>query len=336
MSVTIKDVAKYAGVSHPTVSMVIHDDPRISKKTKKRVHGAIKDLNYHPNYMARGLVRGRTNTIAIVASFFGSLFELNILMGIEGESEDPKYQINQYTTFGKEKTKNDIFYSIVHGKRADAVIAVSLKPDEKLAKEFIDNNIPILLLEEDMEDLDVVKCDNYTGAFIAAEHLIKSGRRKIGIISGEVEGEEVGLSPLERLSGYKDALAEYGLNFEEKYVSTVDNFYYNEGKAAFSRLLDACPEMDAVFCAAGDIVAAGSMNVAKNRGIAVPDDIAVVGYDNSYLAEIMTPALTTVNQPLFQMGKEALKVIINKLEGREKDSYVRKIFKPELVKREST
>lgn len=335
MSVTIKDVAKYAGVSHPTVSMVIHDDPRITKETKEKVIKAIKELNYHPNYMARGLVKGKTNTIAIMASFFGSLFELNILMGIEGESEDPKYQINQYTTFGKEKVKNDIFYSILHGKRADAIIALSLKPDEHLAKEFIENDVPIVLLEEDMQSLNIVKCNNYQGAFIATEYFIKSGRKKIGIITGELDGEEIGLSPLERLNGYKAALKKYDIEFREEYIATVDNYYYNEGKETFLELLKSFPDIDAIFCASGDIVAAGAIKASLEKGISVPDDIAIIGYDNSFLAEIVSPTLTTIHQPLFQMGKEALRIVINELEGKGKKGPIRKIFEPRLIKRES-
>ncbi|HDT14976.1 MAG TPA: LacI family transcriptional regulator, partial [Firmicutes bacterium] len=125
MAATIKDVAKLAGVSHTTVSMVIHKDKRITSITREKVEKAIKELNYHPNYMARSLVRGKSNAIAVVATYFSSMFEVNFLKGLESEGSDSPYNINQYSTRGRTESKQEILQSLLYGKMADAVIILS-------------------------------------------------------------------------------------------------------------------------------------------------------------------------------------------------------------------
>jgi LacI family transcriptional regulator len=334
MSITIKDVAKKAGVSHTTVSMVIHDDKRITPETKKRVQEMIVELKYHPNYLARGLVQGKTNTIAVIAKFFSSHFEMNFLKGIEHQSGESEYQINQYSTRGKPGLKEQILEQILYGKRADALIALSIKPDKALFEEFRKNSIPVILIEEEMKGAHTLKTDNYKGGFLAVEYLLKKGRKKIGIIVGEINGEASGTSPADRLKGYQRALEEFNVDFDRDYVFEVKDFDFRDGKAGLAKFLSMGKKLDAVFCAAGDYTAMGLMEEARKRGIKIPQDMSVVGYDGLDLSAIVNPPLTTIKQSINELGKEAYKIAVDAANGRLKEPK-NIVLQPELVIRES-
>jgi len=336
MGVTIKDVAKLAGVSHTTVSMVIHNDHRITRATKKKVLDAIKKLNYYPNYFARGLVQGKTNTIAVIAAFFSSPFELDILKGIELRMDecDSHYNLNQYATRGKNEIKTELFYSILYGKRADAVIALNLKPDITLMKNFETENIPIILIEEKMKGLSYVKTNNIKGAYLATEYLIKKGKKNIGLINGVTKGKEVGLSPKERLSGYKKALKAYNLPFKHDNVIDIVYYYYEEGKDVLKTYRKRKNKIDSIFCAAGDMVAIGILEEARGMGVSIPEDISIIGYDDMLMASLIFPSLTTVKQPVQEMGAKAFDFVMEKISDKSlKD--LKLVLQPELVIRES-
>lgn len=334
MSVTIKDVAKKAGVSHTTVSMVIHDDKRITPDTKKKVQAVIAELKYHPNYLARGLVQGKTNTIAIMATFFSSFFEMNFLKGIEQQSGDSEYQINQYSTRGKSGVKEQVLEQILYGKRADALITLSIKPDKAMLEEFKKNGLPIILVEEEMKGAHTLKTDNFKGGFLAGEYLLKKGRKKIGVIVGELNGEEVGTSPAERLKGFQRALEEFNVGFDSEYVVEIKDFDFKDGKNALGKLLSTGKKLDAVFCAAGDYTAMGLLEEARKRGIKIPQDLSVVGYDGLEMSAVVNPPLTTIKQSITELGREAFKIAIEAANGKLKEPK-NIILQPELVIRES-
>jgi LacI family transcriptional regulator len=334
MSVTIKDVAKKAGVSHTTVSMVVHDDKRITPETKKKVLAAIEELKYHPNYLARGLVQGKTNTIAVMASFFSSFFEMNFLRGIEQEIGDSEYQINEYSTRGRPGVKQQIMEQILYGKRADVLISLSIKPEKSMLEEFKRSELPIILIEEEMKGAHTLKTDNYKGGFLAGEYLVKKGHKNIGVIVGEINGDEVGTSPDERLRGFKRALEDNGAVFNKDLVIQIKNFDYKDGKEALKEYLSGGAKLDAVFCAAGDYVAMGFLEEAKRQGVKVPQDIAVVGYDDLEMSAIVNPPLTTIKQSITELGREAFKIAVLAADGKLKEPKCI-ILAPELKIRES-
>ena len=334
MSITIKDVAKKAGVSHTTVSMVIHDDKRITPETKKKVQAIIAELKYHPNYLARGLVQGKTNTIAIMATFFSSYFEMNFLKGIELQSGESEYQINQYSTRGKAGVKEQILEQILYGKRADALISLSIKPDKAMLEEFRKNGLPIILIEEEMKGAHTLKTDNYKGGFLATEYMLKKGRRNIGIIVGEINGDEVGTSPAERLKGYRRALEEFNVEFDSDYVYEVRDFDYKDGKEGLAKFLSGPKKIDAVFCAAGDYTAMGLLEEARKRGLKIPGDLSIVGYDDLEMSAVVNPPLTTIKQSITELGKEAFKIAVDAANGKLKEPK-NIVLQPELIIRES-
>lgn len=327
MAVTINDVAKLAGVSHTTVSWVIHDDPRITDKTKAKVMKALKELDYHPNYMARSLVKGKTNIIAVVAPFFSSTFEMDILRGIEDgmDSSSSQYSINMYSTRGHD---TETLEKILFCKQADAVILLSIKPEKKTVEAYKKSGIPLILIEEEEENTHVVRTNNIKGAYIAVNSLIRdSGRRKIALV---VEKVKPGLSQVDRKQGYMQALEDNNLNFDANLIFGINRFRFEEGQKLFPGIIES--QADAVFCASGDMVAMGILLEARIRNIKVPEDLAVVGFDDSQMCKLVYPTLTTVRQPLALMGKKAWEIATSSKKG---DDFEHIIFEPEYIIRDS-
>ena len=332
MRVTIKDIAKKVGVTPATVSMVINNSPKISQRTKEKVMQAIKEMDYHPNYIGRSLVKGKTNNIAVVASFFASLFALESVRGIEQDLRKTQYNLILYSTRGSEENERDMLRRIYYEKRADGLIIISLKAEKEFVEEFKKEGVPVVFIEEIIEGAPTVKFNNIKGAYTATEHLIKKGRKNIVFVGGSGEKE---LSAEERMKGYKAALADNDIPFDENNVIEVFNYSFEEGEDIISEIVSKERDIDAVFCAAGDITAIGVMDAAKNRGISVPDDLAVIGYDDIYISNLTTPSLTTVRQPISQMGMRAFELLMDMVEKKEGSDNKIISFEPELIIRDS-
>ncbi len=332
MGVTINDVARKAGVSHTTVSWVIHDDPRITGETKKKVMAAIRELDYHPNYMARSLVKGKTDTIAVLASFFSSPFEMEVLKGMEkvADSRLLRYNLNLYTTRDRE---HEVLMEILNGKRADAAILLNRKPDKEVQDRYARAGMPLILLDESVPGLLSVRLDNEKGAFQATRYLLEKGHRSIGIVM-EKQSTEIDYCQEQRYRGFAGAMKEAGLPADESRILEIEDFYFEEGEALLRRIDEEKLDFDALLCAAGDIVAMGMISEARKRGIAIPGSLAIVGFDDIQAASLVSPALTTVRQPLSEMGARLLEETVNRLEGKGEVRDI--IFEPELVIRESS
>ena len=330
MRVTIKDIAKKVGVTPATVSMVINNSPKISQETKEKVLKAIREMNYHPNYIGRSLVKGETNNIAVVASFFASLFALESVRGIEINLRKTPYNLILYSTKGMDENEEDLLRRILYERRADGVIIISLKAKKELMEEFRKENVAAVFIEEIVEDFPTVKFNNIKAAYIATEHLIKNKRKNIGLIVGNK-----GLNAEERLRGYKEALSHYNIDFDKDKVVEVVDYSFEDGEKALNTLMGKNKKIDAVFCAAGDITAIGFMDAAKEKGIIIPDDIAIIGFDDIYLANLTTPGLTTIRQPITKMGMQAFDLLLDVIKGKEEDGKKIISFEPELIIRES-
>jgi DNA-binding LacI/PurR family transcriptional regulator len=334
LGVTIKDVAKLAGVSHTTVSMVLHNDPRITEETREKVQKAIKEIDYHPNIFARSLIRGKTNIIAIVTShfYFSSFFEITALSGMElsNISFKNKYVINHFSTGGTQETKDELLKKILYGKMADGVILLNMKPSKEVLKDFKAKGLPIVLVDELAKGAHSVKSDNVKGAFIATEYLLKQGRKNICFLNTRYDD----LALTERKEGYKAALKKYNIEFNPESVISSHNFLFESGTEAAGKILDSGKKFDAVFSAAGDVVCMGVLKGLKERGVRVPEEIALVGYDDIYPSMLSEPPLTTIRQPVRDIGKAAFDIAI---EAVETDITEDKIitFEPSLVIRGS-
>jgi DNA-binding LacI/PurR family transcriptional regulator len=339
--ITIRDVAKAAKVSYVTVSNVINDTGRMSEKTKNKVKQIVKKLNFYPDLSARTLAGGRSDAIAFISSYLSAPFVISILSGVERRLFDLnkfKYSLAHYATRGAQEIKESTLRNILYGKKADAVILLTIKPDAKLMREFKQRKMPVILIENKAIGAHSVRIDNYKGAYEATEYLIKKGRKKIVLISGPLGpsayDEEENPVVKDRAQGFMDALAANNIPYDPKKVFTVVYFNEEEGIRLMRVIKEAALDIDAIFCAAGDIVAMGIIKQARKSGIKIPDDIALVGFDDISVASIMSPALTTVQQPLDDMGRAAFDLAVQSLENK-KMKLQNIILQTKLIIRES-
>jgi len=250
------------------------------------------------------------HTIAVVSKLFSNYFVHEVLQGIEPHLFKGPYEVNYYPTTGRIDIEKDMLKSILYEKRADALIAISTPMDEELLQAYKNSGIPVVFIEESCEGGHTVKVDNVKGSYMAVEYLIKKGRKKIGIITGEFLDNRTSASVIERLIGYRKAIEDYGMALNEKFVKHMIYYSFEEGRQKMKEFLEEKAGLDAVFCAGGDLVAMGAMEELKDAGIKIPDDISVVGYDDIIVAPYTKPALTTVKQPLAQLGSEAFELAV--------------------------
>lgn len=332
--VTIKDVARLAGVSHTTVSLALRNSPSITEETKKKVLAAAKQLNYHPNHLARSLVSGKTYVIGVVANFFSSTFEMEILKGIEQSirSTETEYVINLFATLSK---NDQVLTDICLGKHADGVILLSISPSPEVVKLYNENKCPMIVIDEQAEGAIEITMDNYHGAYMATEHLINSGRRNLAIVLGDSTREELGLSQKERKEGFLQALKDSGLRFNSRNIFYIEDYYFEEGQIVFKRMQRYGSDIDGIFCAAGDIVASGIMQEAKSMHVKIPEDLSIIGYDDIFSSSLVDPPLTSIRQPLFLIGKNSYARMVRLLEGTEEYKPNRFVYEPQLIARSS-
>ncbi len=340
--VTIRDVAKAAKVSYVTVSNVINSTGRMSEKTKNRVLKVIEKMDFHPDLSARILARGKSDAIAFVSSYLSSPFVIGVLSGVERrifETDKMKHRLEHYATHGATELKDVTLKNILYGKKADAVIMLTIKPDIKLMKQFKERAIPVILVENSTPGAHSVRIDNYRGSYDAVDYLVKKGRKKIVYISGPMGpsayDEEENPVVMDRFNGYKDALKDNGIEFDQNMVFPVIYFNQEEGMRIMELLRRSSMKADAIFSAAGDMVALGILYQAKKYGIKIPEDISLVGFDDVAVASVMTPPLTTVRQPMDEMGRVAFDLAVKSLDDPNLKTQTI-ILKPELIIREST
>ncbi|MCE5300704.1 MAG: LacI family transcriptional regulator [Spirochaetia bacterium] len=335
---TIKDVAKLAGVSYNTVSFVVNGVDKVAPATKERVLKAIEELRYRPNKTARALVGGKADSIAFISTRFTSVFGMNILREIEDGVHlaglSSNLDLIPFSTRGEPELKEQIIESIIHNRKADAIIMLGIKPGPGNMAKLKEEGMPLVIIDGTIEGASCVKCDNEKGAFLAADYLIKAGRKNIAYLGMSKNDGETWPSIIEKEQGYKKALSAKNIPINDRLMVTVENNYVNEGRAIMQTLLKSNKGIDAVFCGAGDSTAIGAIKAIQEAGLCVPQDIAVVGYDDIPVASAFTPALTTVRQSVEKIGNEAFLIALEAMQGRLKEQK-NLVFEPELIKRES-
>lgn len=313
MNPTIKDVAQKANVSIATVSRVLHNLGGYSDKTKQKVDQSIKELKYQPNAIARGLINKRTQTIGVLFPDVSSAFSSDLLHGIDEFVHDRNYSVMVCNTDqdGKRTLK---YLQLLREKQVDGIIFSS----EVLKKEYYDMlesmKIPVVLIssQTDFANVPYVKVDDYQAAYDAVHYLITKGHRRIAMISG-TKGDPIAGIP--RVEGYRKALEAHGITFDSRYLVYGD-FLYESGSRAMEAILRKTPEVTAVF-AASDEMAIGALSSVTKHGMNVPEDISIMGYDDLRLARMVNPPLTTVRQPLYDIGMIASEKLISMIESGE-------------------
>ncbi len=331
MPVTLKDIAKIAEVSTATVSKVINGkDHDIGEATIKRVQGIAQELNYRPNSLARSMKTKVTRTIGLIIPDVRNPFFTDLARGAEDSAHERGYSM-LFCNSDDDLEKEMSYIDTLVEKQVDGIaLAAATKRDKKKEEKF-KVPLPIVTLDRDVFFQGVkghIHTDNEKGAFDAVSYLISLGHHRILFLSGRLD---INIA-IQRMKGYRRALMEAGIEFDEKLL--VDGpFTFEFGyDAIHSAPLD--PTVTAIFCG-NDLIAFGAIKALKELNIRVPKDISIMGFDDIYLASINTPGLTTVRQPSYQMGYLTVQRLIDFIEGIEHADSTLDI-KLELVLREST
>ncbi len=312
MTVTLKDIAQRAGVTSATVSMVINNKPNISESTRKKVLKIAKELNYYPNVIARGLATKKSNSIGVIVPNLASSFVVRVLQGIKSTNRDMDYTVQLFDTIGQKESESQLFQRLARERRIDGVVLISSTVTDEDLKVFVEESVPSIVVARKGDKLDSVYVNNVAGGMDATDYLIKKGHRSIACVTSNTQG----LPTMERFDGYKRSLNNSGIPLRPELVFAVEDDTMKSGVEVFKRIQET-QGVTAVFVPAGDMVAIGIIKEAKRRGVIVPDNLAVVGFDDLPAAEVIEPSLTTVRQPKLEMGDYAINMIVDKIEGRE-------------------
>ncbi|MBP3038811.1 LacI family DNA-binding transcriptional regulator [Bacillaceae bacterium Marseille-Q3522] len=335
MAVTIKDVAKLANVAPSTVSRVIANSPRISERTKRRVREAMKELDYHPNFIARSLANQSTQAIGLVMpSFRGTVFQNPffsvVLQGLSEGAHQKQYTLSMTTG----KTDEEIYDGVVRmvqGGTVDGVILLYAKIEDKVLSYLQNQQTPFVVIGKpyiNVEDITHVDNNNFRAMKEATEYLIQLGHERIAFVGGNVHFTVT----VERLLGYEKALREAGLPYYEEYI--VHNEFLQEGGQKAIKGLLSLHHPPTALVVADDFMALGILKTLDELGIIVPEMMSIISFNNVLYTEMSRPPLTSVDINIFDLGFEAAKHLIQKLEN-PKEPVKRIIIPHKIVERAS-
>lgn len=325
---TIEEVAAAAGVSRSTVSRVVNGSTSVSPEALQAVRAAIAELHYVPNRAARTLASRQTNAIALIVPedtgrFFGDPFFAAIVAGIHAALNDTDYLLNMMIASDDPGDKMTAF---VRNGGVDGALIVSHHARDAFVDRVADA-VPVVFGGRPARPREtdyVVDVDNVAGGRAATNHLIQAGRRRIAVIDGPMTM----VPSVDRAQGFRGAMVDAGL---EVFAEAEGDFTESSGAEAARRMLEHGTP-DAIFVAS-DLMARGAITALRQAGLRVPDDVAIVGFDDSPVATSMKPALTTMRQPMFQQGETMARVLIDHLAGRDPERTT--ILETELVVRAS-
>jgi LacI family transcriptional regulator len=332
---TITDIARELNTTAATVSRALSNHPRISDKTKKSVHLAASKLKYKRNRVASSLRSGKTHVIGVIIpsaeiNFFGS-----VVHGIESIANTHGYTVLLYQSNESREYEEKGLETFLSA-RVDGILVSLAKgtTDYSHFREIKSRGIPIVFFDRTHDDLGInsVVIDDYKGAYMATEHLISGGYKRIAHITGPLHLKNFH----DRLNGYRDAIKAAGLNFEESLVYK-GNVSIESGREGVRYFMELPEPPDAIF-ATEDFTALGVMKELKERGIRIPDQFGVIGFANELFGEHITPTLSTVDQQTIQMGKSALNLLLELIEKKQAtDGRVQKIIlEPRIIFRNSS
>ncbi|HEX2914428.1 MAG TPA: D-ribose pyranase [Chloroflexia bacterium] len=326
----IRDVAKKAGVSVTTVSHVINATRYVEPHTEARVRRAIDELGYRPNILARGLRRGETRTIGLLIPDNSNPFFAEVARVVEDAGFNEGYSVILCNSDISDE-KEAIYLDVLLSKQVDGLILISTNNHYHHLHRALEARVPLVVVDRELPELQVdqVLVDNQKGGYLAGQHLVKLGHRRIGCISGPKDI----IPSAGRVSGFKQALAEAGIELQPEAIE-AGNFRYEGGEAAMTALLNRKLKLTAVF-ATNDLMAIGALNALRQAHLRVPGDLSLVGYDNILQAAAVSPALTTVAQPVTELGQLSVSLLLERLKDPDRPAQ-RILLTPNLVERESS
>jgi LacI family transcriptional regulator len=325
---TLNDVAEAAGVSPTLVSRYLNHRIELPAATRQRIDEAVARLDYRPNLLAKRLSTGRTEAISLVTPEIANPFFAELAAAIEAEAERHGYAVYISSTHGDPAREADAIRRL-GDQHVDGLIMMTNRPDDGALAALLRRHSNVVLVDEDVPDVDLPRIfvENENGAYLAAMHLIDAGHRDIALIGGPPGL----LSVRERLAGFERAMRERGLPLRPERVLLGD-YSRQFGHAALLQLLDG-EERPTAILACSDYIAVGVLQAARHRGLAVPADMSLVGFDDMPFAELVDPPMTTVRQPVAEMGRLAFERLLARLSNADTPPLTR--LPVELVIRHS-
>lgn len=329
MAASIKDVAKEAGVSIATVSRVLNDVDVVNEETKKKVLEAINKLGYRPNIVARSLKTQKTRTIGIIIPDISSQFYPEIVRGAEDVANIYNYNIMLCNT-DLDPEKEIEYLRVLKEKMVDGVLYMSTSLEPNILELINQLQLPMVLVETTSREGDIpsVTIDNEKAAFDGVDYLIRKGNKRIAYIGTHEDAEHA--SAL-RYIGYKKALEQNNIELNEKLVY-FGGLKAQDGYAGMNNILQS-ENLDAVFCAS-DEIAMGAINALRDKNVKVPEEVDVIGFDDIYSASVFYPKLTTIAQPMYDMGSVGMRMLI-KIINKQELELKNYVLNHELVERNS-
>lgn len=327
---TIKDVAKHAGVSTSTVSHVLNKTRYVSENITERVTKAVEELNYAPSALARSLKIKNTRTFGMLVTTSVNPFFAEVVKGVERRCYEQGYNLLLCNTEG-DLDRLNFNIDMLLQKKVDGLLLLSDEIASQNLNIFARHKpVPTVVMDcgETNFPCDKIQNNSLHGGYLATQHLINQGHCKIGCISGPNEKQAAS----ERFSGYMQAMLEAGLEINEQWHAFAD-FDCEGGKKAFESML-AAGDMPTALFVCNDMMAIGVINAASKHGISVPEDLSVIGYDDISLAKFVTPSLTTIHQPKFNLGRKAFDTLLDQIQSR-RETNVEIHLEGTLIERDS-
>lgn len=325
------DIAREANVSQLTVSRVINNNPRISEATRQRVKKAMELLGYSPNAAARTLITGRSNLIGLVVSNITNPFYPEVIEAIVATAAEHDYNVILCNTQENQKLQTAYLELLIEHQVDGAILTSSLLDSEGLLAQVGIDRIPLVMVNRTVEGLpvDSVRMDNAAAGRIVAKHLVELGHCAIAFVGGM----EATSTNSARLAGFRTELDVLGVGLPDEYVVHRE-FTRSSGYELTQRLLALPTRPTALFCA-DDLIALGAMDAILDAGLRLPEDVAVIGVDDVQAASLRQVALTTVRQPVAEMGRRAVQLLLERISGQE-DEPIEIVLRPRLIVRRTS
>jgi LacI family transcriptional regulator len=328
---TIRDVAKQAGVAPITVSRVVNNSGYVSEKTRARVEAAIADLGYVPNVLARSLRSRRTDTLALIVTDISNPFWTTVARGVEDAASDAGFNVILCNT-DESEVEQDKYLRVLLQKQVDGVLLVPARSALEPIQFIRSQDTPAVILDRLIPNAqaDTVRCDSEGGAYQLTRLLLSLGHRQIAVLSGPQ-----GVSTAEdRVAGYQRALTEAGLDLDPALVY-YGQFSLESGYTMTQQMLAATPRPSGLF-AGNNFIAIGALRALRDTGLQVPEDLALVGFDDLPADLVVDPFLTVAAQPAYEMGQQATELLLRRLSGEAPEAYQEVLLPTEIIVRQSS
>lgn len=334
--ITIYDIAEKLQLATSTISRALKDHPTISSKTIKKVKKMAEEMGYVPNTLAAGLRGNKTNTIGVLIPTITQPFLSSLISGIEIAARKSGYNVIIVQSHDSYLEEVSMAKSLYSSRVSGIICSLAMETrDTSHFQQFVSNNIPLVFVDRVPKDFNTFRViiDNYAAGYKATKHLIEQGCKRIAHITA---GQEFGNLYNERRRGYLDALKDHDFPLDEELIVNLKAVTYEEGEKASNKLLDLKNPPDGIF-SSGDIMAVSAIQSAKKRGIKVPEELAVIGFNNDPISQIIDPNLSTISHPASKMGKMSAEIILKNLKSLKKDDVKEITFlNTEVLVRESS